>query len=428
LGIYLKNSQMKRISFLIVIFAFIFQAKAEVPDWTVNPNDFSYNMTITGTINIDKLETTDPNDMVGVFINGECRGSAQPEYNEQADRYIFYLMAYSNTVGDTLEFKIYDASGDEVRTVERTAIFEINGIIGSIDAPFIISNPTLSSESKILSFNIDEQVTETIINEYDIFLEMPWGYDLTNLVANYVTSELAKVRLGGPDGVTQESNVTANDFTDTLVYWVMSADETDTSWYNVVVRWVNQKPTWIYLSDTIIDETYRKGSFIGYLSSEDLDPQDIHTYSFVEGEGDIDNYRFLIDGNALYLNEDVYFQTDSSFSVRIQTDDGKGGQFERPITIIVEFISNSVKVRANNIISPNGDGLFDVWTIQNPGLYKDFDFYIYNGIGETIFHSVGYDIPWDGTYNGQELPIGAYYYVIKSPDGQILKGVISLIK
>lgn len=419
---------MKKLLFLIVIFAFIFQIKAAVPDWTVNPNDFSYNMTITGTINFDKLETTNPNDMVGVFINGECRGSAQPVYNEQADRYIFYLMVYSNTVGDTLKFKIYNANTGEIRSSGRIAFFEVNGIIGSVDAPFIISSPLLSNVSKIYSFNINEQVTETIINGYDIFLEMPWGYDLTNLVADYVTSELAKVRLGGPEGVPQESNVTANDFTDTLVYWVMSADETDTSWYNVVVRWVNQKPTWIYLSDTIIDETYRKGSFIGYLSSEDLDHQDIHTYTFVEGEGDTDNSRFLIDGNALYLNEDVYFQTDSSFSVRIQTDDGKGGQFERAISITVEFISNSVKVRANNIISPNGDGLFDVWTIQNPGLYKDYDFYIYDSMGEIIFQSIGYDVPWDGTYNGQELPIGAYYYIIKSPDGQILKGVISLIR
>ena len=419
---------MKKIVFLIAIFAFTLWVKAAEPDWTVNPNDFSYNMTITGTINIDKVETTDPNDMVGVFINGECRGTAKPEYNAQADRYIFYLMVYSNTVGDTLSFKVYDAGSDNVRSIERIAIFEVNGIIGSIDAPFIISNPTLSSESQIISFNIDEQVTPTIINDYDIFLEMPWGYDLSNLVANYTTSELAKVRLGGPEGITQESGITANDFTDTLIYWVMSADETDTSWYNVVVRWVNKKPTWIYLSDSIIDETYRKGSFIGYLSSEDADPQDVHLYTFVEGEGDTDNDRFLIDGNALYLNEDVYFQTDSVFSVRIQTDDGKGGKFQRPITITVEFISNSVKVRANNIISPNGDGLFDVWTIQNPGLYKDFEFYIYNSIGEIIFQSTGYDVPWDGTYNGQELPIGAYYYIIKSPDGQILKGVISLIK
>jgi len=55
-------------------------------------------------------------------------------------------------------------------------------------------------------------------------------------------------------------------------------------------------------------------------------------------------------------------------------------------------------------------------------------FQIINSYGEIIFDQKGYDIPWDGTFNGKELPIGAYYYIITTPRGEYVKGNITLIK
>jgi gliding motility-associated-like protein len=136
----------------------------------------------------------------------------------------------------------------------------------------------------------------------------------------------------------------------------------------------------------------------------------------------------LIDGNKLYLNEDVYFQTVTSFSLRVKTDDGKGGTFERIIVISIEFITGQTQVRSNNIVSPNGDGKFDTWKIYNAGLYYDSEIVIVNSIGEIIFQTIGYETEWDGTYNGIELPIGAYFYIIKTSQNQILRGSITLIK
>ena len=56
---------------------------------------------------------------------------------------------------------------------------------------------------------------------------------------------------------------------------------------------------------------------------------------------------------------------------------------------------------------------------------------IYNRWGENIFYSKGYETPWDGTYNGNLLPVGTYYYVINLNDATItepLKGGILLIR
>jgi gliding motility-associated-like protein len=66
-----------------------------------------------------------------------------------------------------------------------------------------------------------------------------------------------------------------------------------------------------------------------------------------------------------------------------------------------------------NGISPNGDGKNDVWIIDFIEQFPNNVVEIYNRWGELLFHADGYQQDWDGTYNGKELPIGTYYYVIE---------------
>ena len=63
-------------------------------------------------------------------------------------------------------------------------------------------------------------------------------------------------------------------------------------------------------------------------------------------------------------------------------------------------------------ISPNGDGANDVWIIDFIEQFPNNVVEIYNRWGELLFHADGYLQNWDGTYNGKELPIGTYYYII----------------
>jgi len=63
-------------------------------------------------------------------------------------------------------------------------------------------------------------------------------------------------------------------------------------------------------------------------------------------------------------------------------------------------------------ISPNGDGANDVWIIDFIEEYPKNVVEIYNRWGELLFHADGYKQDWDGTYNGKDLPIGTYYYII----------------
>ncbi len=81
-------------------------------------------------------------------------------------------------------------------------------------------------------------------------------------------------------------------------------------------------------------------------------------------------------------------------------------------------------------ISPNGDGINDFWIIDNIELFQDAIVEIYNRWGQMLWQSApGYPIPWDGRYKGEDLPVGTYYYVIRSDNfEQPFTGPITIVR
>ncbi|WP_118973429.1 choice-of-anchor L domain-containing protein [Taibaiella koreensis] len=85
-----------------------------------------------------------------------------------------------------------------------------------------------------------------------------------------------------------------------------------------------------------------------------------------------------------------------------------------------------------NAFSPNGDGMNDVFKIQNLRFDKMTEFRIFNRWGRQVFET---NIPtkgWDGTINGKPAAPDVYYYLIKLtlPGGvpKVLKGDVTLVR
>lgn len=71
-------------------------------------------------------------------------------------------------------------------------------------------------------------------------------------------------------------------------------------------------------------------------------------------------------------------------------------------------------LRIPNAFSPNGDGVNDRWEIPGLAATPGCQVQVFNRWGQSVFESIGYGQPWDGTWHGQLLPVGTYYYVIKA--------------
>lgn len=118
------------------------------PVWSVNPHAYEFTMTITGKVVVDGGISADTGDVIGVFAGDECRGVAHVEFDQGINGHFVYLMAYSNKMGETLTFLVYDASRNEVLTVQNSLSFTVNAIVGSPDEPYLFKTIALSSSTK----------------------------------------------------------------------------------------------------------------------------------------------------------------------------------------------------------------------------------------------------------------------------------------
>jgi gliding motility-associated-like protein len=100
------------------------------------------------------------------------------------------------------------------------------------------------------------------------------------------------------------------------------------------------------------------------------------------------------------------------------------------------YVNIKVKYESNagmaNAFSPNGDGLNDVFKIQNIQFEKMTEFKVFNRWGKCVYDGNDPLKGWDGTFNGQKAAADVYYYQIKltMPDAsqKVLKGDITLIR
>ena len=99
-----------------------------IEDWDFHYGDYEFIGTVT--VSIDS-RTDFAGDVVGVFVDGECRGIAERMYFPFDDSYYYILQVYSNVSdGEELTFKYYDRENDEVVEYAETLVFENNMIEG----------------------------------------------------------------------------------------------------------------------------------------------------------------------------------------------------------------------------------------------------------------------------------------------------------
>lgn len=143
---------MKNIILLLLVAVFIVGAHAsliaqDIADrdnpatWQVNPANYENSMIITAVIDIEGEESADPNDLVAAFqgTTNFIRGVASPVYVPALDRYFVSLFVYSNSAGEEITFRVYDASTDVSLPCTTQHPFTNNDVIGSFAQPDTIT-------------------------------------------------------------------------------------------------------------------------------------------------------------------------------------------------------------------------------------------------------------------------------------------------
>jgi gliding motility-associated-like protein len=75
-----------------------------------------------------------------------------------------------------------------------------------------------------------------------------------------------------------------------------------------------------------------------------------------------------------------------------------------------------------NAFTPDGDGINDIFA-------KGLNIQIFNRWGQLLYEG---DDGWDGTYNGDLVQAGTYYYIIKLPqieeEDKVINGVVTVVR
>ncbi len=183
------------------------------------------------------------------------------------------------------------------------------------------------------------------------------------------------------------------------------------------------------------DVTLNNSSFVGSTTSFFIsvgafvvnDPVDnIHVVSLF-GDG-YDNKYFEIKNNILFWSSAERAPGKTKFSIVVRVTDRDGNTIEKFFEITrtrPDF--NSLTIY--NTFTPNGDRFNDTWGVPEVRFYEGARISVYEKGGARVFYTENPDVRWDGTYNGKEMPVGSYYWVIQIEEtGATRRGIVNLLR
>ena len=93
-------------------------------------------------------------------------------------------------------------------------------------------------------------------------------------------------------------------------------------------------------------------------------------------------------------------------------------------------IQDDSQVYFPSAFTPNDDGIRDEWLIMNIEKFPKCHLQIMDPDSTLVFESHGYQQPWDGIFNDESLPTGAYEYVcqLDPNDPEEITGTVNLIR
>ena len=184
-----------------------------------------------------------------------------------------------------------------------------------------------------------------------------------------------------------------------------------------------------------LDVTINNSTFVGSATTFFIpvgafvvnDPVDnIHVVSLF-GTG-YDNKYFEIKDNILFWSSAERAPGKTKFSIVVRVLDRDGNTIEKFFEI-TRTRPDFNALTIYNTFTPNGDRFNDTWGVPEVRFYEGARIAVYERGGARVFYTENPDVRWDGTYNGKEMPVGSYYWVIQIEEtGATRRGIVNLLR
>lgn len=95
---------------------------------------------------------------------------------------------------------------------------------------------------------------------------------------------------------------------------------------------------------------------------------------------------------------------------------------------VIKPVISIPMLKANNIITPNGDGKNDYLVFEGVEDYPESELKIFDRASRILYVKKSYDNSFDARLNGETLTEGSYYYIMDFGPGKLkLKGFFNVL-
>ena len=123
-------------------------------------------------------------------------------------------------------------------------------------------------------------------------------------------------------------------------------------------------------------------------------------------------------------SSDIFYLSKGQYSLSVSDSKGCTPPIEY-FDVSFDGLNGCIEIPSG--FTPNNDNIHDEWAIYGLNDFPDVVVKIYNRWGQEIYSSQGYYKPWDGKYNGVDLPTAAYYYVIElNESDKVFNGTVTI--
>ncbi|GIV27661.1 MAG: hypothetical protein KatS3mg027_1475 [Bacteroidia bacterium] len=363
--------------------------------------DYGCTSSITKTINVS------PNSAAGIVISSQtvCASSANG------------TLQLSGNVGQVLQWEYSDNYGVNWYVINNTSIVQpfsniqstrwYRALIKSDDCPAMYTTPFAT-----ITVDMPSKAGEILTNSTVVCIE---GNTLSLTTNNYIgTIEYWLLSQDGINWDTIPGSYGQNPLQITNL--------NDTSYFQVLVK-NGVCPVDSSNKITVYVQKFNATTPLSYTNTISLGD----SIQLVAEGGTQFNWQPPYNiNNPFIFNPIVWPQKDTNYAVIVTNQYGCKDTLSFRIIVNKDF-----QLIIANTITPNNDGKNDIWWIGNIENYNENEVFIFNRYGQMIYQAKNYDnkkIYWDGTYQGQKVPDGTYYYVLKFNNAEtIFKGHINVI-
>jgi len=309
---------------------------AQAPStWVVNPSQYNNSMVFTAVLNLESVESRNPEDVVAAFIGNEVRGVASPiTYLSSKDRYVVNLVVYSNQSNVEITFKLYSKSLNKItNAVNQPFTFVTDSRQGTLNTPFVIKDNSIPTAINLSAISIDENKsinslvgslsvvdedltdthTLTLLNgigfEDNVFFEIKNGQLFAKPTFNFEVKKEYIIRIKAED---PKKGIVINTF-------------------KIQINDINDLPQSLTLSNNSILENIAAPALIGFFSTVDEDDT-VFTYTLTPT---LDYAKIQIIGDKVYIKDVPKFQKKALYEFEVISNDGSGGEIKKKFSCTI---------------------------------------------------------------------------------------------